>query len=456
LGLPVESLRDQLSGRVILPNDPEYEEARVVSRGDVDGHPAVIVRVANTDDIAKAIGFARENGLELAVRSGGHSSAGHSTTDGGLVIDLRDLRDCDIDDEARTMYAETGLTALDVTARAWEHGMAIGFGDTGSVGIGGITLGGGVGYAARKYGLTIDNLLEAEVVLADGTVVTANENEHPDLFWAVRGGGGNFGVATRFKYQLHDVPSFVGGMIILPATAETIAGFIKAAEEAPEELGTIANVMNCPPMPFLPPDVVGKMVVMGLLGYFGTDDAAGVEAMKPFQSLAQPLADFLKPEPYPDMYPPEDPSYRPKAIDHVFFMDSVDEHMAQTILDRLNASDSPLRAVQLRVLGGAMARVPNDATAYAHRDKKIMAIAVNFFEGEADFAKRQQWTRETVAAMDQGVPGAYVNFVREDADESAVRRAYPEPTYSRLAEIKAKYDPDNVFNRNQNVPPAKA
>jgi FAD/FMN-containing dehydrogenase len=453
-GLPVESLRDQLTGRVILPTDSDYEKARIVMRGDIDDHPALIVRVANAQDIALAIAFARNNGLELAVRSGGHSSAGHSTTEGGLVIDLRDMRALDVDPGAGTMHAETGLTALEVTAAAWEHNMAIGFGDTGSVGIGGITLGGGVGYAARKYGLTIDNLLEADIVLADGSVITVSETEHPDLFWAIRGGGGNFGVVTRFKYQLHGVPSFVGGMLILPATADAIAGFIKAAEEAPEELGTIANVMNCPPMPFLPEDVVGKLVILAFIGYFGADDAAGVEAIKPFQSLAQPLADFLKPMPYPEMYPPEDESYRPLAIDHTFFMESVDKQMAQTIVDRLEASDSPLRAVQLRVLGGATARVPVDATAFAHRDKKIMAVAVNFYEGEADYAKRAEWLKQTVAALDQGVPGAYVNFIREDADEDAARAAYPDGTWDRLAQIKARYDPDNVFRLNQNVPPA--
>jgi FAD/FMN-containing dehydrogenase len=453
-GLPVESLRDQLTGRVILPTDSDYEKARIVMRGDIDDHPALIVRVANAQDIALALAFALDNGLELAVRSGGHSASGASTVEGGLVIDMRDMRQLDVDPQAHTMHAETGLSALDVTAAAWEHNLAIGFGDTGSVGISGITLGGGVGYAARKYGLTIDNLLEADIVTADGSLLTVNERNYPDLFWGIRGGGGNFGVVTRFKYNLHKVPSFVGGMLILPATAETISGFIKAAEDAPNELGTIANVMNCPPMPFLPEDVVGKLVILAFIGHFGEDDAAGLAAIKPFQTLATPLADFLKPMPYPEMYPPEDESYRPKALDHVFFMDSVDDQMGQTIIDRLEASDSPLRAVQLRVLGGAMARVPNDATAFAHRDKKIMAIAVNFFEGDADLPRREEWLKNTVAAMDQGVPGKYVNFVRDEG-EAGVRAAYPDATYERLAEVKARYDPKNVFRRNQNVPPAR-
>jgi len=339
-----------------------------------------------------------------------------------------------------------------VTKAAWEHKLVIGFGDTGSVGIGGITLGGGVGYLSRLHGLTIDNVLAAEMVTADGETLFVDESNHPDLFWALRGGGGNFGVVTRFQYRLHPVDSYVGGMIFQPATAQTVSGFIKAAQEAPDEVGTIVNIMNAPPMPFLSEDVVGKLICFGLLGHVGTEQA-GVDAMKPFQALAEPYADFLKPMPYPDMYPPEDPSYRPKAIDHVFFMDSVDEQMAQTIIDRLNASDSPLRAVQLRVLGGAIARVPNEATAYAHRDKKIMAIAVNFFEGPDDLPKRRQWLQETYEALNQGVPGAYVNFVR-GGDDTSVRSAYPDGTYDRLSKVKASYDPDNVFHRNTNVPPA--
>jgi hypothetical protein len=453
-GLHVESLRDRLTGRVILPADAEYDEMRLVTRGDIDGHPAVIVRVASNEDVALAIAFARQNGLEIAVRSGGHSSAGQSTVDDGLVIDVRDMRDLQIDTESQTAWAQTGLAAADLTKAAWEHKLVIGFGDTGSVGIGGITLGGGVGYLSRLHGLTIDNVLAAEIVTADGQILLVDERNHPDLFWALRGGGGNFGVVTRFKYRLHPVDTFVGGMLFQPATAETVSGFIKAAHDAPDEVGTILNIMNAPPMPFLSEDVVGKLICFGMLGHVGTEHD-GIEAMKPFQALAEPYSDFLKPMPYPDMYPPEDPSYRPKAIDHVFFMESVDEQTAQTIIDRLNASDATLRAMQLRVLGGAIARVPSDATAYAHRDRKIMAIAVSFFEGPDDLPRRQQWLEETVEALDQGVPGAYVNFVRGEDDASA-RTAYPDGTYKRLAAVKAKYDPENVFHRNVNVPPSRA
>ncbi len=450
--LPLAALREQLSGRVIVPSDADYETARVVMPGIIDRHPAVIVRVAKAADVVLAIAFARENGLEIAVRSGGHSI--HGTTDGGLVIDVRDMKALDIDPAAGTCWAETGLTAAELTAAAWEHGLTIGFGDTGSVGIGGITLGGGIGYMVRKHGLTIDNLLAAEIVTADGSVLTVDEADEPDLSWAIRGGGGNFGVATRFKFKLTPMDSFVGGMLVLPATADVVAGFMAAAAEAPEELSTIANVMPCPPMPFLPEDIVGKVVVLALMGFCG-DAQAGERAMAPFRALAQPLADFVKQMRYPEMYQEEDDSYHPKALDYTFFMDRVDRATAQTVIDRLEASDASLRAVQLRPLGGAMSRVPAEATAFAHRNCRILAVAVNFFEGEDDFAQRRAWLDETVEALRQDVPGAYVNFLRDESEER-LSSAYPDATWDRLADIKARFDPDNDFRLNTNISPQAA
>jgi FAD binding domain-containing protein/berberine-like enzyme len=451
-----DRLRSAIAGRVVVPGEPEYEAARIVFRGEVDKHPAVIARVANAADVAQVIAFARETGLELAVRCGGHSGAGHSTTNGGIVLDVREMKSLDIDRENRTAWAESGLTAVELTSAAWAEGMQIGFGDTGSVGIAGITLGGGIGYLVRKHGLTIDNLLAAELVTADGTLLNVDADSHPDLFWAIRGGGGNFGVATRFKYRLHEASGFVGGMLILPATAETITGFMTAANEAPEELSTIANVMNCPPMPFVPEEVVGQIVIFALLAYSG-DVEAGERAIAPFRQLATPIADEVREMPYPEIYGPEgDGSYRPKALDHTMFLDHVDLAAAQTMLDHLNASDASLRAVQLRALGGAMARVPVDATAFAHRQRRILAVVVNFFEGEDDLPKRAAWTRDLAAAIDQGVPGAYVNFLRDESDEGSDRlhAAYPGATWDRLASIKKRYDPTNLFRLNQNIPPA--
>jgi FAD binding domain/Berberine and berberine like len=449
--LSIDQLRDSVRGRVIAPDDADYDAARAVVVGGIDRRPAAIVRVADADDVARVIGIARQTGLELSVRCGGHGAAGHGTNDGGLVIDVRDLKGLDIDAAGRTAWAGSGLTAGEYTAAAAEHGLATGFGDTGSVGLGGLTLGGGVGYLGRKHGLTIDNLLAAEVVTADGKVVVTDAESHPDLFWAIRGGGGNFGVATRFKYRLHDVSSFIGGILVLPATADTVQGFVAAAEAAPDELSTIGNVMPCPPLPFVAEEHHGKIVNFAMLAWAG-DAKAGEAAIAPFRALATPLADMVKPATYPEMFPPEDPDYHPLAVSRTMFIDHVDRPVAETIMRFLEASDSPLRVAQLRVLGGAIGRVPADATAYAHRDSKIMVNVAAFYEGD-DKPRREAWVAEFSAALNQGDSGAYVNFVGDEG-EARVRAAYPGATWDRLARIKAQYDPDNVFRLNQNVPPA--
>jgi hypothetical protein len=448
----INTLRAGLQGRAITPDDAEYDAARALFYGGLDARPSVIVRVANADDVARSIALARESALELAVRSGGHSVAGHSTTNGGIVIDLHDLRALEIDPDAGIASAEPGLTAGEFTTVAGAHGLGVGFGDTGSVGLGGLTLGGGVGYLVRKHGLTIDSLLAADIVTADGELIHANTESHPDLFWAVRGGGGNFGVATRFTFQLHPVASFVGGLLVLPATAETISGFVAEAEAAPEELSTIANVMNCPPLPFVPEDLHGSLVVLAFMAYAGPV-SDGERAMAPFRGLAKPIADQVKPMPYSDIYPPEDPEYHPTAAAHTMLMDTVDRPLAQRIVERLEASDASLRVVQIRVLGGAMARVPVEATAFAHRQSRIMVNVAAFYDGPDDLPIRQAWVDELAANLKQSDDGAYVNFLTDEG-EGRVRAAYPGATWTRLAAIKARYDPANVFRLNQNIPPA--
>ena len=451
--ISMDDLRASVRGQVIAPSDAGYDDARTVFYGGYDRHPAVIVRAADVQDVVKVVNLARESGAELAVRGGGHSLAGHSVSEGGIVLDLRELRGLEIDPANRTTWAEAGWTAGELGEKLGEHGLVLGFGDTGSVGISGITLGGGVGFLSRKYGLTIDNLIAADIVTADGQVLRASADSHPDLFWAIRGGGGNFGVVTRFQYRVQALPSIVGGMIFLPATPETITGFIEAAEAAPEELSTIANVMPAPPMPFVPKEAHGKMIIMGMMAYAG-DAEAGQQALAPFRALAKPYADMLRPMRYAEMFPHEEGGdYHPTAVAINIFVDKIDRADAETILHFLNETDSPMRVAQLRVLGGAIARVPADATAYAHRRAKIMVNLAAFYMGADDRPKREAWVAEFAAALNQGNDGAYVNFVGDEG-EKRVRAAYPNGTWNRLAEIKARYDPNNLFRLNQNIAPA--
>ena len=450
----ITELRDRVRGRVIGPDDSDYDKARTVSLGGIDRHPAAIVCVADTNDVAQVIAAAKETGLELAVRSGGHSGAGHSVTEGGIVLDLHDMKAADFDLDAGTVWAQTGLTAGELTNAAAEKGVAVGFGDTGSVGIGGITTGGGIGYLTRKFGMTIDSVLAAEIVTADGQVLRASQDEHPDLFWAVRGGGGNLGVVTRFQYRLHPLPSYVGGMLLLPATAQTVAGFVAAAEAAPDELSTIANVMPTPPMPFVPEEWHGKLAIMGMLGYAG-DAEAGQQAIAPFRALAEPIADMVRPMPYPEMYPPEDEEYHPLATGRSMFADAVDKDVAEVILDHLGASTAMMAVAQLRVLGGAMARVPAEATAFAHRGRRLMVNVAAVYERIDQGAEHEPWVAEFAAALHQGDGGAYVNFLDNEGQER-VREAYPGATWDRLVEVKRRWDPDNLFRHNQNIPPDPA
>jgi FAD/FMN-containing dehydrogenase len=455
--LATTSLTDldkSLQGRVVTPGADDYDDLRRVFVGDVDKRPQAVVRVANAGDVARTVAFAREAGLELAVRCGGHSGAGHSATDEGIVLDLRDLNSIDIDPTARTVSAGGGLAALEVTRATTEHGLAVGFGDTGSVGIGGITLGGGVGYLVRKHGLTIDDLLAAELVTADGRLLKVDVETHPDLFWAIRGGGGNFGVATRFKFRLHELDQIVGGMLMLPATPDVIASSVAEAEAAPEELSTIANVMLAPPMPFVPAEYHGRPVVMAQLVHARSGEA-GERAIAPFRALATPIADTVRPMRYPEIYAVTNGSAQPVAAAmRNMFIDAVDRHTAQTIIDHLREASAPIAAAQLRVLGGAMARVPAAATAFAHRRRRIMLNVTAMYERLEDAPVHEAWATRFASALNQREAGAYVGFLGDEG-EARVREAYPGSTWDRLTAIKRRYDPTNLFRLNQNIPSAK-
>lgn len=448
----ISEVRSSFKGQVIAPGDVEYDQARTVFYGGVDRHPAVIIRATNAEEVSHVVALAREHDLELAVRSGGHSNAGHSVTEGGIVLDLSFMKNLQIDHESKTAWAESGLTAGEFTTAAAAHGLVVGFGDTASVGLGGITLGGGVGYLVRKHGLTLDSLLAAEVVTADGQILNVDEKNHSDLFWAIRGGGGNFGVVTKFKFQLHKLDKVYGGMLFLPATADVIASFMAAAESASEELSAIANVMPAPPMPFLDKEHHGKLIIMALMVYSG-DVANGEKVFAPFRALATPLADMLRPMNYTEMYPPEQGGdYHPVAAGRTMFIDHVDLSTAETILEHLKASTAMMSVTQLRVLGGAMARIPEDATAFAHRKSKIMVNLAGLYGNPQEKAIHEAWVNKFAKAIEQSDKGAYVNFLA-DVDEAQVRAAYPQATWGRLRKIKAQYDPTNLFHMNQNIKP---
>ena len=450
--LDLSSIRRRIAGTVLAPGDDGYDAARAVALGGMDRHPAVIIQVSSAADVAQAVALARETGLELAVRGGGHSGAGHSALDGGIVIDTRDLTDLEIDVERRTAWAGAGLTALAYTEAAAAHGLATGFGDTGSVGIAGITLGGGVGYLVRKHGLTIDSLLAAELVTADGAVHLVDAEREPDLFWAVRGGGGNLGVVTRLQFCLHPVDEVTGGMLLLPATPANLAAVVRVLDDAPEALSAIINVMHCPPLPFVAPEVHGQVVIM--IGACHAGAAAdGAEALAPLRAVAEPIADRLRLIAYPELYPPESEGEPPIVVTRTGFIEVFDEAKAARALDRLaSGAGSPMRLLQLRPLGGAAARVPAEATAYAHRDQRLMAYLLSIPAALEDRPDEAAWLDGLARDLELAA-GAYVNFLGNEG-EAGVRQAYPGATWDRLAAIKRRYDPDNLFRHVQNVPPA--
>ena len=442
---------------VLRPGAAGYDEARSAYNLLHDVRPGLIVQPTEAADVVFALELARREGLEVAVKSGGHSLAGHGTTDGGLLVDLAGLDGIDIDVTARTAEVGGGVTAGALTAATYPHGLVVPFGDSPDVGVGGITLGGGIGWLSRKHGLTLDSLLGVEVVLADGRVVNADEREHPDLFWALRGGGGNFGVVTRFRYRLSPLGPVVGGMLVLPASAEVLRGILDLAAAAPDELGTISLVTRLPPMGFVPAEAHGRPGVVMTLAWCGDPDE-GESYVDRFRELAPPLVDQVRLRPYPEMYAlmPDVPS-SVTNITSSFLADDLDDKAIDIVLDAVEHPDDPsepvLSAVELRVLGGAVARVPAAATAYAHRQRNLLCsvVAAGFEPPRA--AHHRAWVSSVADQLSPLARGAYLNFL-DAADADRLDEVYPPATRDRLVAVKNAYDPDNFFRRNLNVRPA--
>lgn len=440
-------------GQVIQPGASDYDRARRINNASVDRHPALIVRPTDADDVAIVVRRAQERGLPLVVRAGGHSMGNHSTGDGALVLDLSAMRDVQIDVKGRTAWADAGILAGEYTAAAHAHGLVTPFGDTGSVGVAGITLGGGVGWLVRKHGMTIDSLLAVEIVTADGRRRIASAVEEPELFWGVRGAGANFGVVTRLKFRLHPLGNVLAGDILLPATREVLRNLVPVLLAAPDELTAMPNIMLAPPDPAIPDEHHGRLVVYVSVAWSGTPEA-GERALAPLRALGSPISDTVTWKPYPDLFSPVDRDAEPTwAISsRGLFVDSLDDAMIDVIQRRLTEPGAPEALVQLRVLGGEMARVPADAAAFGWRDQPLLLWLITPDHDIARAADLEAWTAAFRAELSADGAPTYVNFMGAE-DTDSVRSAYPASAYARLRELKRRYDPDNVFRSNHNILP---
>jgi FAD/FMN-containing dehydrogenase len=451
--LDVAGFAAGIAGNVIRPEDESYDTARLVHNRTIDRHPSLIVKAANATDVARTVVFARDAGLELAVRGGSHSLAGYGTSDGGIVLDLSGMKGLHIDPERRLAWAQAGLTAGEYTAAAGAHGLATPFGDTGSVGLSGLTLGGGIGWLVRKHGLAIDALVSVEIVTADGRLITASEKEHSDLFWAVRGGGGNFGVVTRFQFRLYPVGMVFGGALFMPPTRDVLRSLGPIAASAPEALSTISFLMAAPPAPFIPAELHGKPT-LAIMFVFDGDPEAGQAAIEPFRQVATPMAELVMPMPYPGIYEMLKDAEQPAmGVHRSLFLDTLDDAAVDAILEHTAAATSPATMTQIRILGGAMARVPAGDTAFAHRDAGVMVIIITQYQDPAEAPIHQAFTEAYFEALRPGATGVYANFLEAEG-EARVHEAYPDLTYRRLAQVKRTYDPTNLFRLNQNIRPA--
>jgi len=448
----LQALAEDLFGEVIEPSQASYDQHKTAFYDGFNQRaPRAVVRVADAADVARVIGFARDTGLGLAVRAGGHSVLGHSSIDDGLLLDLSALSDVDMDLDEGAAWAGGGVLAGDYTKVTAEHGLVTGFGDTPTVGVSGLTLGGGVGFLHRKLGMTIDSLVAAEIVSADGEVRVIDAENEPDLFWAIRGGGGNFGVLTRLKFRLHPIETVVGGMMILPANADLVAEFVTACQEATDDLSVVAGVAVAPPLPFLPEEVHGKLIVMGFMVHAGDAGVAERELGR-FRSLATPLVDAVKPMRYPEIYEDGEPPHPAAMSVRSVFSDALTVEDAGAAIDALTSATADMNVLQIRVLGGALARVPDDATAFGHRNRAMILNVAAAYQDPARRPEHEAWVGDLSSRLSDGEPGAYLNFLGDDSPE-AVRAAFPPSTWERLVDVKTKYDQDNFFSSNHNIPP---
>src|SRR3954447_17740535 len=444
-----------LSGRLIRPGDDGYDEARSIWNGAHDQHPAMIVRCAGVADVMRAVDFARSEDLTVAVRGGGHSIPGFSTCDGGVVIDLSAMKGVRVDPERRTAVAQGGCTWADVDHETQAFGLAVTGGLVSSTGIAGFTLGGGIGWLMRKYGLAADNLIGADVVTADGRLVHASETENPELLWGLRGGGGNFGIVTQFEFDLHPVgPMVYAGPIFYPAEAarDLMRAFRDWAGSAPDEITGLVNLTTAPPLPVIPEEWHGKKVAAFIAASTGPVEA-GEGLVGTFREVAQPIADLLGPMPYQALQTLIDPLW-PKGIQSYFKsanLRRLDDELIDALCAIHLAAPGPQCEIHVQQMGGAVARVGEGATAFSERSMPYVLNAVTGWQDPAATEAHRDWARGVVAAASDASTGrAYVNFL---GDADAARTSYSEETYARLAALKQQYAPTNALRLNQNIEP---
>ncbi|MGY1693010.1 FAD-binding oxidoreductase [Geodermatophilus sp. SYSU D01105] len=449
------TLADRVRGQVIRPGDADYEEARRVYNGMIDAHPDLVVRCAGTDDVVAVVRYAAESGRPLAVRGGGHSVPGFGTGDGAVVADLSLMQAVDVDPGARTASAGGGTTWGRFNDATSASGLATTGGIISTTGIGGLTLGGGIGYLSRGYGLSCDNLLAAEVVTAEGTVLTADEDENSDLFWALRGGGGNFGVVTRFTYRLHPVETVYGGPVFfeLSDAAAVFAFFRDFIREAPREYGGFPAFQIAPPLPFVPEDRVGD-TLCAVVSCWSGSHAEGERVVDRFRQVARPVAEHVGPMPYPALNAAFDPLV-PPGLQHywkaAFVTELTDEAIAAHVEHgaRVPVVNSTMH---LYPINGAVHDVGPDATAFGHRDATFATVIAGMWPDPGQNEANTRWVRDYYAAIaPHSEPGGYTNFASGD-DQSKVAENYG-ANYERLREVKRRYDPDNLFRLNQNIRP---
>ena len=445
-----------LNGSLLTPDSPGYDEARTIWNAMIDRRPGLIVRCADATDVARAVRFARSHDLLVAVRGGGHNIAGNAVCDGGLMIDLSPMRAIRVDQATRTARVGAGCTLGDVDRTTQGYGLATPLGVNSTTGIAGLTLGGGFGWLSRRLGLTIDNLLSAEVVTAEGEIVRASARENPDLFWAIRGGGGNFGIVTSFEFQLHAVgPEVLSGLVIHPlASAREVLRFYRDfLPTTPEEFACWFVLRLAPPLPFLAPEWHGKPILALAMCWSG-DIAEGERVAAPLRGFGRPLADVVGRNPFADWQTALDPLLTPGFRNYWKSHDfgELSDGLIDVLLAYAGKIPDPHTEIAYAQLGGAISRVPQEAMAYGHREAQFaMNVHGRWTDSENDEACIG-WTRELFKAAAPFATGAvYVNFMTQEEGER-VRAAYG-PNYERLVQLKRKYDPTNLFRLNQNIRP---